>query len=117
MVRSCCPSKYHFVKCVTNVEGRPPKTTWKCDHCGEHVISGVKFKPMIARIHLHLAAAKTYGICSNLCRAQDDHAEGRRAEFRKLLDCGYRQKTRNEKEEAQAAGGTVAITGDRSSRM
>ena len=100
MVRSCCPSKHHFAKCVTNVEGRPPKTTWKCDHCGEHVISGAKFKPMIARIHL--AATKTYGICSNLCRAQDDHAEGRRAEFRKLIaDTKKKQETRRRKRKQQ----------------
>ena len=83
MVRSCCPSKSHFAKCITNVEGRPPKTTWKCDHCGEHVISGNKFKPIYGRIHL--AADKTYGICSNLCGAKDDHSEGRRAQFRKLI--------------------------------
>jgi len=102
MVRSCCPSKSHFAKCVTNVEGRPPKTTWKCDHCGEHIISGDKFKPMIALIHL--AADKTYGICSNLCHAQDDHAEGRRAEFRKLIaDIDKKQKAKRRKRKQQEA--------------
>lgn len=65
------------------MEGRPSKVTWRCDHCGEHVISGDKFKPINARIHL--AADKTYGICSNLCQSTDDHAKGRRTQFRALI--------------------------------
>ena len=83
MVRKECPSKAHFAKCETRVEGRPIKVTWKCDHCGEHVISGKFFKPAYARIHL--AAESTNGLCSNLCTATDDHAEGRQIQFRKLI--------------------------------
>ena len=83
MVRTACPSKAHFAKCETRVEGRPIKVTWKCDHCGEHVISGKFFKPAYARIHL--AAESTNGLCSNLCTATDDHAEGRQTQFRKLI--------------------------------
>lgn len=83
MVRTACPSKAHFAKCETRVEGRPIKVTWKCDHCGEHVISGKNFKPAYARIHL--AAESTNGLCSNLCTATDDHAEGRQTQFRKLI--------------------------------
>ena len=82
MVKKSCISKTHFAKCVTNVEGRPAKVTWKCDHCGKHVISGV-FKAAYARIHL--AAEKTNGLCSILCDATDDHARGRREQFRKLI--------------------------------
>ena len=82
MVKSTCESKYHFTKCVTNVEGRPNKVTWKCDHCGQHVISG-KFKSDRARIHL--AAEKTNGMCVNLCKANDDHARSRQEQFRKLI--------------------------------
>ena len=83
MTRTPCPSKAHFARCVTDVEGRPSKVTWRCDHCGEHVISGEKFKPINARIHL--AAERTYGICGNLCRATDDHARGRQQQFRTLI--------------------------------
>ena len=59
--RTPCESKNHFARVITEVEGRPSKVTWRCDHCGEHVISGDKFKPTNTRIHL--AADKTYGIC------------------------------------------------------
>ena len=83
MVRTPCPSKDHFVKVVTEVEGRPSKITWRCDHCGEHVICGAKFKSINARIHL--AADKTYGICSNLCKSTDDHAKCRQQQFRELI--------------------------------
>ena len=83
MVRKVCISKAHFAKCETHVEGRPLKVTWKCDHCGEHVISGSTFKPAYARIHL--AADGTNGLCSNLCTSADDHAEGRQLQFRKLI--------------------------------
>ena len=83
MVRSACPSKDHFAKCITEVEGRPTKITWKCDHCNQHVISGDKFKPAYARIHL--AAENTNGLCANLCTSKDDHAQGRRMQFRKLI--------------------------------
>ena len=62
--------------------GRPAKVTWKCDHCGKHVISG-QFKAAVARIHL--AADKTNGICAKLCDGDDDHAEARREQFRKLI--------------------------------
>lgn len=72
------------MKVITEVEGRPNKITWKCDHCGEHVISGAKFKPINARIHL--AADKTYGICSNLCKSTDDHAECRQQQFRLIIN-------------------------------
>ena len=83
MPRSPCDSKTHFAKCVTNVEGRPVKITWKCDHCGKHVISGEKFKPAYARVHL--AAESNNGLCSILCDATDDHATSRRAKFRKQI--------------------------------
>ena len=82
MGKEPCPSKIHFARCVTQVEGRPDKVTWKCDHCGKHVISGA-FRAANARIHL--AAEKTNGVCSILCDSTDDHAEGRRQEFRKLI--------------------------------
>jgi len=82
MVKDCCPSKHHFAKVVTQVEGRPDKITWKCDHCGKHVISGA-FRAAYARIHL--AAEKSNGLCSNLCDSSDDHARGRRMQFRKLI--------------------------------
>ena len=82
MGKECCPSKHHFAKVVTAVEGRPSKVTWKCDHCGKHVISGV-FKAAYARVHL--AAAKSNGLCANLCTATDDHAQGRQEQFRKLI--------------------------------
>ena len=74
MGKEPCPSKIHFARCVTQVEGRPDKVTWKCDHCGKHVISGA-FRAANARIHL--AAEKTNGVCSILCDSTDDHAEGR----------------------------------------
>ena len=77
-----CPSKAHFAKVITAVEGRPDKCTWKCDHCGKHVMSGA-FKAGTARVHL--AALKRNGLCSNLCDADDDHAESRRTEFRELI--------------------------------
>ena len=102
MVRKCCVSKVHFVKCVTSVDGRPDKITWKCDHCGEHVIAGDKFKPVYARIHL--AADKTYGICSSLCRSTDDHAESRKIQFRKLIaEINEKQQTRARKRKQQQA--------------
>ena len=102
MTRSPCPSKTHFARCETVVEGRPTKVTWRCDHCGEHVISGEKFKPTNARIHL--AANKTYGICSNLCQATDDHAEGRKQEFRNLIKKVQQKKaTKARKRKQQAA--------------
>ena len=82
MGKDCCPSKHHFARVVTAVEGRPEKITWKCDHCGKHVISG-QFKAAYARIHL--AAEKSNGLCSNLCDADDDHAAGRREQFHKLI--------------------------------
>ena len=56
MGKEACPSKIHFARCVTKVEGRPDKVTWKCEHCGKHVISGA-FRAANARIHL--AAEKT----------------------------------------------------------
>ena len=82
-MRTACPSKAHFAKCETRVEGRPLKVTWKCDNCGDHVISGATFKPAYARIHL--AAEFSNGLCANLCQSQDDHAEGRRAQFHKII--------------------------------
>ena len=82
MGKEPCPSKIHFARCVTQVEGRPDKVTWKCDHCGKHVISGA-FRAANARIHL--VAEKTNGVFSILCDSMDDHAEGRRQEFRKLI--------------------------------
>lgn len=83
MGRQECPSKAHFARCETRVAGRPLKVTWKCDHCGEHVISGKYFKAVYARIHL--AAESSNGLCANLCEATDDHAQGRRDQFRKLI--------------------------------
>lgn len=82
MVKPCCESKNHFAKCVTQVDGRPAKITWKCDHCNKHVISG-RFKAAYARVHL--AALKGNGLCASLCDSTDDHAEGRRMQFRKLI--------------------------------
>ena len=55
------------------------------------MISGEKFKPINARIHL--AAEKTYGICGNLCKSTDDHAEGRQTEFRSLIRKLARKKS------------------------
>ena len=101
MVRQSCQSKAHFARCVTCVEGRPDKITWKCDHCGEHVIAGPKFKPAYARIHL--AAKSSNGLCSNLCQAKDDAAVSRQQQFRKLiadLEAKKREKTRKRKQEA-----------------
>ena len=82
MPKKCCESKNHFARCVTQVEGRPDKITWKCDHCNKHVIAG-QFKAAYERVHL--AALEGNGLCSNLCNADDDHAEGRRQQFRKLI--------------------------------
>ena len=99
MVKQPCPSKHHFAKCITDVEGRAEKVTWKCDHCGKHVISGY-FKAAYARIHL--AAEKTNGLCSILCDATDDHAGGRREEFRKLiitLENKRKQKARKRRQQ------------------
>ena len=90
MGKDCCPSRNHFAKVVTAVTGRPEKITWKCDHCGKHVISGV-FKAAYARIHL--AAEKSNGLCSNLCDATDDHATGRQEQFRKLIKHLQQRKT------------------------
>ena len=107
MVRQACPSKAHFAKCETRVEGRPLKVTWKCDHCGEHVISGATFKAAYARIHL--AAEMTNGLCSNLCTANDDHAEGRQQQFRKIitdLNHGEIQKGREKSEKKTAINAT-----------
>ena len=99
MGKECCPSKHHFAKVVTAVEGRPSKVTWKCDHCGNHVISGV-FKAAYARIHL--AAKKSNGLCSNLCTATDDHANGRREQFRKLIvELAQRKKDKARKRKQQ----------------
>ena len=78
-----CRSKSHFARVRTVVEGRPDKFTWKCDHCGKHVMSGA-FKAATARVHL--AALERNGLCSNLCDATDDHAESRRQEFRDLVE-------------------------------
>ena len=83
MTKGPCPSKNHFAKVTTVVEGRPTKITWKCDHCGKHVMSGT-FRSGTARVHL--AALKRNGLCSNLCDATDDHAESRRAQFRALIE-------------------------------
>ena len=80
--REPCSIKNHFSRVVTKVEGRPDKITWKCDHCGKHVMSGV-FRSATARVHL--AAVKRNGLCSNLCTAEDDHAKSRRAEFIQLI--------------------------------
>jgi len=91
--REPCPSKNHFAKVVTNVEGRPAKITWKCDHCGKHVMSGL-FRAATARVHL--AAVKRNGICSNLCDATDDHAKSRQAQFVALIK--DKRKERNDKE-------------------
>ena len=88
--KDCCPSKSHFVKVTTVVEGRPNKFTWKCDHCGKHVMSGA-FKAATARVHL--AALKRNGLCSNLCDATDDAAESRRAEFRSLIATKRKEKS------------------------
>ena len=88
------------------VEGRPTKVTWRCDHCGEHVISGEKFKPTNARIHL--AANKTYGICSNLCQATDDHAEGRKQEFRNLIKKLQQKKAAKARKRKQQAARLAA---------
>ena len=66
----------------------------KCDHCGKHVMSGV-FKSATARVHL--AALKRNGLCSNLCDATDDHAEGRRAEFRELIEKKQAEKKDKER--------------------
>ena len=83
MTRSPCPSSHHFSKCTLQIEGRPDKVTWKCDHCGEHVIKGVQFKSTQARIHL--AADHTNGICADLCSATDEDAAFRHATFRELI--------------------------------
>ena len=96
--------------------GRPAKVTWKCDHCGKHVISG-QFKAAVARIHL--AADKTNGICAKLCDGDDDHAEARREQFRKLISDlkkkkeqlarkRKQQKTRLKKREASAIRSAVS---------
>ena len=81
--KSPCRSKSHFARVITVVEGRPDKFTWKCDHCGKHVMSGA-FKAATARVHL--AALEGNGLCANLCDATDDHAESRRQEFRDLVE-------------------------------
>ena len=99
MTRGACPSKSHFARCVTTVEGRPEKITWKCDHCGEHVIAGDKFKPVYARIHL--AAESSNGLCSNLCTADDDHAESRRQQFRKLIQTAKERSRTNARKRKQ----------------
>ena len=75
------------------------KVTWKCDHCGEHVIAGTCFKPAYARIHL--AAESTNGLCSNLCAATDDHAGGRRFRFRKLIKELQERKEHNSRKRKQ----------------
>lgn len=101
MGKGACPSKDHFAKVVTQVEGRPDKITWRCDHCGKHVISGA-FRAGNARIHL--AAEKTNGVCSILCDATDDHAEGRKQQFRKLiqtLEEKKKERTRKRKQQIQ----------------
>ena len=100
MVRGPCPSKDHFAKCETRVEGRPVKYTWKCDHCGDHVFAGPLFKSAYARIHL--AADRTNGLISKLCKATDDHAESRKLQFRKLikeLDEEKKARTRKRKQQ------------------
>ena len=101
MVKDCCPSKHHFAKVVTQVEGRPDKITWKCDHCGKHVISGV-FRAAYARIHL--AAENSNGLCSNLCDSKDDHAHGRQMQFRKLIaELARKKKDKARKRKQQEA--------------
>ena len=76
MGKAPCISRGHFARCVTVVEGRKDRVTWKCDHCNKHVISG-QYKAATARIHL--AADKTNGICTILCDAKDDGYEARRS--------------------------------------
>ena len=93
MGKKPCKSRDHFVRCSIVVEGRPPKESWKCDHCGKHVISG-QFKAAAARVHL--AAQKRNVICANLCDATDDMSEARREEFRNLI------KTLEEKKEQES---------------
>ena len=101
MGKDCCPSKHHFAKVITLVEGRPDKITWKCDHCGKHVMSGV-FRSAYARIHL--AAEKSNGLCANLCDSKDDHAHGRQMQFRKLIaDLTQKKKDRARKRKQQEA--------------
>jgi len=46
-------------------------------------MAGVRFKAAYVRIHL--TAETSNGLCSNLCPATDDHAAGRRDQFRKLI--------------------------------
>ena len=70
------------------------------DHCGEHVISGPKFKAVYARIHL--AAQSSNGLCSNLCAAEDDHAQSRRQQFRKLIKTLEEKKLKKERKRKQA---------------
>ena len=81
MPRSSCDSKKHFARCLTAVDGRPAKVTWKCDHCGTHVMSGA-FKAATARVHL--AALVGNGVCANLCTADDEGAQVRREECMKI---------------------------------
>lgn len=90
MGKKPCKSRDHFVRCSIVVEGRPAKESWKCDHCGKHVISG-QFKAAAARVHL--TSQKRNGICANLCDATDDMSEARREEFRNLIKTLEEKKT------------------------
>ena len=82
MGKAPCKSREHFVRCVTAVEGRKDRITWKCDHCNKHVISG-QYKAATARVHL--TADKTNGICIILCDSKDNGYAARCTEFRELI--------------------------------
>lgn len=116
MGKEPCESRKHFARCITDVKGRPQKVTWKCDHCGKHIISG-QFKAATARVHL--AAEERNGLCANLCDSKDDGAQARREQFRTLIkelkekkDRLFRerkqQQTRLQKREADAVASVVA---------
>ena len=116
MGKEPCESRKHFAKCITDVNGRPKKVTWKCDHCGKHIISG-QFKAATARVHLD--TEKTNGLCAKLCDSQDDGAQARREQFRTLIKelkakkdllCRKRKQRqiRLQKREADAVASAVA---------
>ena len=64
-------------------------------YCNQHVISGSTFKAAYARVHL--TALSGNGLCSLLCDAEDDHAEGRQQEFRKLIKDLQQKKEERER--------------------